>query len=147
MEFQNQLKEVYESYLKMKDALVNDNFSLSVEKVAEVKSSLSKVDMKLLKDQQAHQNWMKFNKEIELALSNMKSVKEIKDIRHHFMALSDNLTYSVQMFGVNQKVYRQFCPMANNDKGAFWLSKEEHIQNPYFGDMMLRCGNVELIIE
>jgi len=146
-EFQNQLKDVYESYLKMKDALVKDNFKLSIEVIAEVESNLSKVSMKLLKDQQAHQEWMKFQKEIEVALSNMKDVKDIKDIRHHFMALSDNLTYGVQMFGVNQKVYRQFCPMANNDKGAFWLSKEEHIQNPYFGDMMLKCGNVELIIE
>ena len=147
MEFQNQLKEVYESYLKMKDALVNDNFSLSVDNVVEVKSSLSKVDMKLLKDQQAHQEWMKFQNEMEVALSNMESVKDIKDIRHHFMALSDNLTYSVQMFGINQKVFRQYCPMANNDNGAYWLSNEENILNPYFGDMMLRCGNVELIIE
>jgi len=32
--------------------------------------------------------------------------------------------------------------MANNDNGAFWLSSEEQVLNPYFGDMMLKCGMV-----
>ena len=33
--------------------------------------------------------------------------------------------------------------MADNDKGADWLSKEEPIINPYFGESMLSCGEVE----
>ena len=42
----------------------------------------------------------------------------------------------------NAKVYHEFCPMAFNDKGAFWLSNECEIKNPYFGDKMLECGEV-----
>ncbi len=42
----------------------------------------------------------------------------------------------------NAKVYHEFCPMAFNDKGAFWLSNESEIKNPYFGDKMLECGEV-----
>ena len=30
--------------------------------------------------------------------------------------------------------------MANGDKGAYWLSDIEEIENPYFGDEMLKCG-------
>jgi len=37
--------------------------------------------------------------------------------------------------------------MANNDKGAFWLSDDEQVLNPYFGDMMLKCGTVEQVIK
>ena len=37
-------------------------------------------------------------------------------------------------------IYYQHCPMANDGKGANWLSKEEEIKNPYFGSMMLSCG-------
>lgn len=40
----------------------------------------------------------------------------------------------------NAHVYHQFCPMAFNDKGAFWLSDESEIKNPYFGKKMLECG-------
>jgi membrane fusion protein, copper/silver efflux system len=48
-----------------------------------------------------------------------------------------------ESFGLEiDKVYRQFCPMAFDDKGAFWLSESDEILNPYFGDMMLNCGEV-----
>jgi hypothetical protein len=41
------------------------------------------------------------------------------------------------------KLYKQFCPMAKNNEGAFWLSASDQIRNPYFGDQMLTCGSVE----
>ena len=42
----------------------------------------------------------------------------------------------------NAGVYHEFCPMAFNDRGAFWLSDEAEIKNPYFGKKMLECGEV-----
>ena len=42
----------------------------------------------------------------------------------------------------NAGIYRQYCPMAFNDKGAYWLSDETDIKNPYFGKKMLECGEV-----
>jgi hypothetical protein len=39
-------------------------------------------------------------------------------------------------------VYVAYCPMANNNEGANWLSNDKEIKNPYFGDKMLRCGSV-----
>jgi len=41
------------------------------------------------------------------------------------------------------EVYKQYCPMAFDGKGAFWLSSSEEIRNPYYGDKMLKCGRVE----
>jgi membrane fusion protein, copper/silver efflux system len=32
--------------------------------------------------------------------------------------------------------------MVDGDRGAYWLSEFEQISNPYFGSMMLRCGEV-----
>ena len=50
----------------------------------------------------------------------------------------------VKNFGVEkQKLYIQFCPMADNDNGAFRLSDNFEVLNPYFGDMMLHCGEVK----
>jgi Cu(I)/Ag(I) efflux system membrane fusion protein len=42
----------------------------------------------------------------------------------------------------NAGVYRQYCPMAFNEKGAYWLSNETEIKNPYYGKKMLECGEV-----
>ncbi len=43
----------------------------------------------------------------------------------------------------NSGAYKQFCPMAFNNKGAYWLSDEDEIRNPYFGKKMLECGEVQ----
>jgi Cu(I)/Ag(I) efflux system membrane fusion protein len=34
--------------------------------------------------------------------------------------------------------------MAKGNQGADWLSTEEQIRNPYFGDKMMKCGTVKL---
>lgn len=34
-----------------------------------------------------------------------------------------------------------FCPMAFNNKGAYWVQKAGEIVNPYHGMMMLHCGD------
>ena len=39
-----------------------------------------------------------------------------------------------------ETVYYQHCPMADDGKGANWLSKESAIKNPYYGSQMLSCG-------
>ncbi len=39
--------------------------------------------------------------------------------------------------------YVQFCPMAADGKGAFWLSGQKEIRNPYYGSKMLKCGSVK----
>ncbi|MBI4647156.1 MAG: DUF3347 domain-containing protein, partial [Bacteroidia bacterium] len=53
----------------------------------------------------------------------------------------ENLIKIFKAFGTgNNKAYIQFCPMANQKIGAFWLSAEKQVQNPYYGNMMLTCG-------
>ncbi len=47
----------------------------------------------------------------------------------------------------NVRIYREYCPMAFNDKGAHWLSDDSDIKNPYFGKKMLECGEVTDVIK
>ncbi|CAL2095576.1 putative Co/Zn/Cd efflux system membrane fusion protein [Tenacibaculum sp. 190524A02b] len=145
--FQNQLKSVFENYIQLKDALVKDDANTSSTSATTLQSSLNKVDMKLLKDKSAHSHWMPLEKEIKSAAKSISSISDIKKQRDHFKHLSTHLTKAIQLFGVNTKIYHQFCPMANNNKGAYWLSLEEKVLNPYFGDAMLRCGEVKETIE
>jgi len=44
-------------------------------------------------------------------------------------------------------IYKKFCPMAFNNKGAYWYADVEGISNPYFGDKMLNCGSVTKTIK
>ena len=68
--------------------------------------------------------------------------------RKQFQMISDKLIEMIRNFDeVNDKLFVQFCPMADDNKGAFWISKEEQVLNPYFGDAMLKCGSVKQVIE
>ncbi|WP_029035648.1 DUF3347 domain-containing protein [Salinimicrobium terrae] len=43
-------------------------------------------------------------------------------------------------------IYKKFCPMAFDNKGAYWYADVEEISNPYFGDRMPDCGSIEKTI-
>ena len=144
--FQNQLKQVYEDYILLKNALVEDTSEQATNKAKKLISNFNKIDRSLLKDE-AHKHWMTIEKEIMSATNAISNTKDIKAQRNHFKRLSSHLIQSIQWFGINEKVYVEFCPMADGNKGAYWLSKEAHILNPYFGDAMLKCGEVKQTIE
>jgi Cu(I)/Ag(I) efflux system membrane fusion protein len=146
-DFQNQLKVVFNEYIKLKDALVKEDSKKGIAVSKKLLDNLLKVNMKLLEDKAAHNHWVSLEKEIKIAAMSISNTSNIKNQRNHFKHLSSNLVSALEVFGINEKVYHQFCPMADANKGAYWLSKEEKVINPYFGDAMLTCGEVKQVIE
>jgi Cu(I)/Ag(I) efflux system membrane fusion protein len=146
-DFKNQLKLVFDDYINMKNALVKDDSKKVITATKKLLSHLSQVDMKLLIGNETHKQWMSLENEIRASATSISNTSKIKGQRTYFKSLSSHLTNAIEVFGVNDKVYHQFCPMADNNNGAYWLSKEEKVINPYFGDAMLTCGEVKQIIE
>ena len=146
-EFQNQLKTVFNTYIELKDALVKDDANKALSDSKIILENVSKVDMKLLKEIETNKSWMSLEREIKKATTLISKTSDIATQRLHFIELSSNLINAIQIFGINEKVYVEFCPMANSNKGAYWLSKEEVVMNPYYGDAMLKCGEVKQVIE
>ncbi len=145
--FQNQLKQVFDDYILVKDALVNDDAKSAQQAGKQIIQSLKNVDMKLLSDEKAHNHWMTIQKELNASANAISGNTDISKQRGHFKHLSAHMISSVQLFGVNTNVYIQFCPMADNNKGAYWISLEEEIRNPYYGEAMLTCGEVRDTLE
>lgn len=142
-EFTKQLTAFVQSYLPVKNALVKTDVQGAQKAINPAKSSLSKVDMKLLEGK-AHDIWMKLLRPMEGSLDKISKSSDVEEQRKHFETLSDNLIEAVEYFGVvEDTIYRQYCPMAFRDEGAYWLSGEKEIRNPYFGDQMLTCGEVK----
>ena len=131
---------IYESYFKLKNALTEDDLTTANQATIDLKKSLKMVDMKLFKDE-AHQVWMDFNQELK---SELNEAKDIEQIRNSFINVSQTMIGMNGTFQpMNYPIYIQHCPMANNNKGADWLSKEKEVKNPYFGSSMLSCGEVK----
>jgi Cu(I)/Ag(I) efflux system membrane fusion protein len=143
MDFTMQLNTVFDQYIILKDALVLSDAVKTKQAAQKVQQAIAKADMKLLKGD-AHVQWMEIlgnlDKQIKLVISSGK----IEDQRKAFSGFSDQFYKAVKNFGLMGKTaYYQFCPMANNNKGAYWLSESKTIQNPYFGDKMLTCGETK----
>ena len=145
--FQNQLKAVFDDYIKLKDAFVKEDSNNVIIESKRLLDKLSKVEMKLVTDKEAQKHWMSLEKEIKIAATSILNTAKIKRQRNNFKSLSLGLKNAIEVFGINEKVYHQFCPMADNNNGAFWLSKEKKVINPYFGSVMLNCGEVKQVIE
>jgi Cu(I)/Ag(I) efflux system membrane fusion protein len=146
-DFQNQLKIVFNDYIDLKNALVGDDSKKVASASKKLLSHLSKVDMKLLQDDETHKHWMSLEKELKASATSISNTSKIAGQRAYFKSLSSDLTNAIEVFGINEKVFHQFCPMADNNNGAYWLSKEEKVINPYFGNAMLTCGEVKQVIE
>jgi len=141
--FQQQLSAVFTSYVSLKDAFVATNSAQVLEAAAKVQESLSKTDMMLLTGV-AHNDWMTYSGALESSLKEIQASDDIEAQRTSFSKLSDSMYKSIKAYGLGGvTAYYEFCPMAFNNQGAYWLSDAAEIRNPYFGDKMLKCGSVE----
>jgi hypothetical protein len=78
------------------------------------------------------------------AAASIVATADIEAQRTAFAALSTALITLVKQSGLSAGVlYVDFCPMAMNNQGAYWLSESSRIKNPYFGEQMLTCGEVK----
>jgi Cu(I)/Ag(I) efflux system membrane fusion protein len=134
-------------YLELKDALVASNVQVAADNCLKLEAVLKNVDASLLKGA-AHSRWMNSLNTMENALKAMKNSDDIGAQRAAFAQFSVSLYNSIKTFNVRGiNLFYQFCPMAFDNKGAYWLSRDEQISNPYFGVQMLRCGYIKEILK
>lgn len=79
-------------------------------------------------------------------LHEMLAAKDLKGLRQpHFETLSDAFIVAATSVGdtLDGTLYQMHCPMAQDGKGADWLQSTDDLKNPYFGAMMLKCGEIK----
>ena len=145
--FKQQLADLLGQYLSLKEAFVNSDVEQAATAAAKVGTALNGVDMSLLSGE-AHMYWMEQLQALQAHSDKISQLAAIETQREQFDFLSQALIKTLKVFGVAEGTfYVQHCPMAFDNKGADWISKEETIRNPFFGEQMLSCGSVEIIID
>ena len=137
------LKEALNIYFDLKNHFVKsntDSCKVLSKELGNIIVSLKKTD---LEDG--------FKKNTSNAISSLELIAEGESLdknRLEFKKLSMSFVYfSSYIKDYQNTIYIQHCPMADNNKGADWLSLNKAIKNPYFGDKMLHCGSVIKVIE
>lgn len=124
-------KSITESYLQLKDALVSSDAKKSKDAASDILSVLEGAEATTavngLKEDAQH----------------IVDTDELEHIREHFDLMSQDVYALAKAKNTGLTLYKQYCPMAFDNQGAFWLSSSEEIRNPYFGDKMLKCGKVQ----
>ncbi|RJE70714.1 hypothetical protein BGP76_10120 [Reichenbachiella sp. MSK19-1] len=123
-------QQVLSAYLSIKDALVETDGTTA--------STAATTMIPLLDGSDELSLRIKVNADY-IAATNDAEVQ-----RSAFNKLSEDIYTLVKSTEANDApLYRQYCPMAMDNQGAYWLSSEKEVLNPYFGDKMLRCGSVK----
>ncbi|MFV8268584.1 DUF3347 domain-containing protein [Flavobacterium sp. GT2N3] len=133
------LKVVFDSYFLLKDALVKTDGKASATLAKDVSTALNAVKMDELA-MDVHMIWMKEMKGLMASAKNISETQDIKRQREFFIPFSKSMYEVIKVAKYDTPVYLQFCPMANDGKGANWLSKENAVKNPYYGSQMMSCG-------
>lgn len=118
-------KEIFNSYLAVKDALVKTDAEAAKSAAAQLESALEGKE------------------EIASVAQQIAETDDVNKQRELFSELTKSMEPVLKESISEGKIYKQFCPMAFEGKGDYWYSDSEQIRNPYFGDKMLKCGRVE----
>ncbi|MFE3866823.1 DUF3347 domain-containing protein [Flavobacterium sp. LS2P90] len=133
------LKVVFDTYFLLKDALVKTDGKAAATAAKDVLTALNAVKMDELA-MDVHMIWMKEMKGLMAGAKNISETQDIKRQREFFIPFSKSMYELIKVAKYETLVYLQFCPMANDGKGANWLSKENAVKNPYYGSQMMTCG-------
>ena len=120
--------DVVSGYLDIKNALVASNAENAKAAAVALLEVIDATNMPVMQQQ----------------TKEMAAATDLEMQRIYFDSLSVALYKRVEDLPSGyQTLFKQYCPMAFNNRGAFWLSSNREIENPYFGDQMMNCGQVE----
>lgn len=137
------IKEIVGRYLDLKNALANDKTKEAATAGTALEGAFKKFDKNNLTASQR-----KVYEDVEDDAREHgehigANAGNIEHQREHFDMLSKDMYDLVNAFGSGQLLYKDYCPMYNNKKGAIWLSEKKEIKNPYYGKKMLTCGSLK----
>lgn len=123
------INQAYKCYENLKDVLVTSNASDAKIAAAELGAALRQI---------------KGSENTAILADKIAESADLSIQRSSFTLLSnDVITLFKQSEISSGSIYVQYCPMANEGNGGYWLSSKEEIMNPYYGDEMLHCGEVK----
>jgi Cu(I)/Ag(I) efflux system membrane fusion protein len=124
------MEPILEHYLKIQESLAKDSLEGVSSHAKAISMQSKKVDSKALGSQ-----FKSLPADVSVAAKHLEESKDLKSAREAFKKLSQPLTIWAKAVKP-QGVHIASCTMAK----AGWLQRLQKIQNPYYGQEMLECG-------
>ena len=144
VQYYDSLQVTMDTYYDLTEGMVAGNITYADKWAGLLKQHIDSLPLHLLQMDSSKLELIRLHTgSISAELAGLLGEKTMEEKRAAFEVVSDVLYEVVKTTGLRGKtIYRQYCPMALNDKGAYWMSKTTKLQNPFFGNDMLGCVEV-----
>lgn len=134
---------LWDSYLRLRDALIDTDPEKAKQWAAAMMTTVQSFPADSLTEEQ-QLRWKHQHEKLFAQAGSITATADVEAQRAIFEGLSKTMYQVLTELGMPKGVtiYQQQCPMAFDNRGAWWLSDQSDIANPYFGDKMLTCGLV-----
>lgn len=136
------LSSILSSYFEMSDNLTNDSAAEAAKSSEKLRAALKDFQGTDLSNKEYKEVDEIIQSSIEHAEHITENVGDIHHQREHLVLLSLDIKDLIEIVGTDQKIYEAYCPMANNNKGAIWVTNKNEVENPYMGQSMPKCGKI-----
>lgn len=140
---EKEMEHTTDAYLQIKKALSEEDLNAVNDAIALMDRRIQKIQLLRLKGE-GLRAW-KSHRELYLdKLEEMRHIEGLEDKRSYFGHLSEIVYCTIKSFGLQGgDLYAAYCPMAFNNKGAYWITDSKDINNPYMGSKMPKCGEIK----
>ncbi|MDQ3072997.1 MAG: DUF3347 domain-containing protein [Bacteroidota bacterium] len=136
------MEEVFNQYEDLRNKLYNGNADAVKNQAEAMKKELDDLNTTEMAPAEVTE-WNTWVTQVREPLNKIEAATAIEAQRTQFADLTTVVYNGVKKYGVDDEVYYQFCPMAMNNKGAYWLDTDKEIKNPYFGEGHSTCGSTK----
>jgi Cu(I)/Ag(I) efflux system membrane fusion protein len=138
-----ELEPLVEEYLGAQVALAADSFDDARTHLKRVAELTAEVQLS-----EAREAWQPIASALAGQARTGAVAEHDGDVRVAFEHVSRQIEEILTLFGnpTQQPLQVAYCPMAFDSRGAQWVQGDETIANPYYGAVMLRCGEVKMTL-
>lgn len=143
--FDQSFENLLKAYLQLKDQLVAEKDSgIAQSTRALVLASDSLKLSELQADSNLVQTAFSYSDGISSEAQGLLGESNLLSKRRSFQMISDQLYDLIRTVQYQQKpLYRFYCSKAFEDQGAYWISDQKGLSNPYQPNLMPFCGEIK----
>ena len=143
----SKVNQLTNAYFQIQGALSKDDLPMGNRSAQNLIIILDKISTDNMDDAQK-ENWAQMKNALQIPSKKIEAAQTIDEARIAFEDLSEKVYQLITRNDLAERhLYRLYCPMAFDNKGAYWLQDHPEVENPYFGASMFRCGEVKERLE
>lgn len=141
------LVPVVRSYLELQTALADDDWGASKSAAESLHQAVLAVDEQGVA--QDDETWTDVGPTFLAKAKLAAESTAIEDARGAFLDLSQAIKHLLRVYGnpLDEPLRLAYCPMANANDGAEWVQTGTDVDNSYFGESMLSCGEIRATVD